>query len=84
MMKNAVPDDTIAWVTVRLHSHGGVSVSGTIGDKNLACKLLDHAKDAVRRNGKDQIIIPNSDVEISPPPYLREMGDLSPRDRGDP
>lgn len=79
------PDDTIAWVTVRLHSHGGVSVSGTIGDRYLACNLLEHAKDAVRRNGSESaIIVPNRDVEVDAPGHLRELGDMAPSERGDP
>lgn len=80
------PDDTIAWVTVRLHAHGQISVSGTIGDKPLAIGMLDQAKDAIRRQVPDagQIYVPNCDVDAAPNPALREMGDLALCDRGDP
>lgn len=80
------PDDTIAWVTVRLHSHGACSISGTIGDRKLSLQLLAHASDTLRREPvrRSDIVIPNCDVDVHAPGGLVEMGDLSPRDRGDP
>jgi hypothetical protein len=80
-------DDTIAWVTVRLHSHGACSISGTIGERDLSLQLLAHAADTIKRQAPREggIIIPNCDVDVSaPPPHLNEMGDLALRDRGDP
>lgn len=79
------PDDTIAWVTVRLHAHGAVSVGGTLGDRNMAITLLEHAKDAIRRQVPEagELVVPNRDVCVQPSPTLRELGDLSLRDRGD-
>lgn len=83
----SAPDDTIAWVTVRLHAHGQLSVSGTIGERKLALDLLAHAADAVRRQvpADGELYVPNSDVQVaSPNPSLVEMGDLHPSQRGDP
>ena len=82
----AAPEDTIAWVTVRLHSHGAVSVSGTIGERDLAVSLLDHAKDAVRRQvpRAGELYVPNCDVDASPSAGLVEMGDIPRDQRGDP
>ncbi len=78
-------DDTVAWVTVRYHANGTLSVAGTIGDKHMVHQMLDHAKDAITRQIQDQkaVIIPNRDVEVIPTVGLREMGDLRPEERGD-
>lgn len=80
------PDDTIAWITVRHHANGQLSVSGTIGDPVHAKKLLDHAKDAITRQvPAGGIIIPGRDVQLPDPalPGLQEMGYLPPDQRGD-
>jgi hypothetical protein len=79
------PDDVVAWVTVRVHAHGAVSISGTIADKRMALSLLDHAKDAITRQIPDGgIVIPNRDVDVVPNPAFREMGDIARHERGDP
>lgn len=79
------PLDTIAWVTVRLHSNGMVSTQGTIGDKAMALHLLDQAKDAIRGHVKDElIVVPNRDVPQAPRVPTRDLGDMSPSDRGEP
>lgn len=85
MNRDRTPD-TIAWVMVRLHAHGQISVSGTIGERKLALGLLDHAKDAIKRQVPDdgELYVPNSDVSVSPRGDLVEMGDLTAELRGDP
>lgn len=87
-MSGIVPpktDDTVAWITVRYHATGTVSIQGTIGDPKFAQDLLDHAKDAIRNQikPKDQLLIPNRDVGAVPYAGLKEMGDLAPHERGD-
>lgn len=78
------PNDVVAWIAVRLHAHGHMSVSGTIGDPAFAKQLLEHGKDAITRQvPAGGIVIPNRDVEVVPESYLRERGDMAPADRGD-
>jgi len=81
------PDDVVATITIRLHAHGAMSVSGNIGDKTLALSMLDHAKDAVRgtRSIGDSVKVPNYDVDAKQSPAFptRELGDMPLADRGD-
>lgn len=79
------PDDCIAWITVKMHAHGAVSIAGTIGEKKMAHMLLDTARDAITRQIPEEshIVIPNRDVVVQPYAGLREMGDLAPHERGD-
>lgn len=80
----AKPDDTIAWLTIRLRSHGALSVEGHIGDKAFALQLLDHARDAINSQGSDSpILIPNRDVDVDTCLPLRDVGDMPPAERGD-
>lgn len=77
-------DDCIAWITVRMHSTGTVSVNGMIADRAFALKLLDHARDAITRQvPAGGLLIPNRDVDLDPHPGLRDVGDLAPHERGD-
>lgn len=79
------PEDVVAWVTVRCHASGTVSVQGTIGDPVFAKKLLDHARDAITRQVPEKgLVIPGRDVDLAPNQGLRELGDLAPHERGDP
>lgn len=79
------PDDVVAWITVRCHAGGAVSVQGTIGDPVFAKKLLDHARDAITRQVPEHgLVIPGRDVNLSPDPRCREMGDIPVHERGDP
>lgn len=79
------PDDVVAWITIRHHAGGTVSVGGTIGDARYAKRLLDHARDAITRQVPEHgLVIPNSDVDLSANPGLREMGDIPISQRGDP
>lgn len=81
----AQPLDVVAWITVRVHANGALSVAGTIGDPRLARRMLDHARDAiVRQVPEDGIVVPNRDVDVVAPSALRELGDLPATDRGDP
>ena len=80
--------DSVASITIHLHSNGSLSVSGNIGDTTLALQMIDHARDAVKhqRRDKDKLIIPNRDV-VAPqhPNYpTLPLGDMKPSDRGDP
>lgn len=78
-------DDTVAFLTIRLHATGALSVQGHVGDKRLALQLLEHAKDAIGRQFPDdrQILVPNRDVDVTPSIPLRDFGDLSAREKGD-
>ena len=79
------PDDVIAWITVRHHAGGAISVSGTIGDPRYARQMLDHAKDAIGRQVRESgIVVPNRDVDAETAMSRREMGDLGAHERGDP
>ena len=66
------PDDTVATISIRLHANGAMSISGNIGDKSLALKMLDHARDAVLAQVRDR-----SELVI-------ERGDMRLDERGDP
>ena len=79
------PDDVVAWVTVRHHATGAISVSGTIGDPRYARTLLDHAKDAIGRQVRESgIVVPSRDVDADTLMPRREMGDIPIAQRGDP
>ena len=58
--------DVVAEIKIQLHASGGLSISGNIGDVNLALGMIDHARDAVRNQlrPKDEIIIPDRDVAV--------------------
>ena len=79
--------DCVAFVSVKLHSNGGISVSGNIGDTKLAIQMLDAARDAVKNQAKqrNEIIIPNRDVDARQDPAFptQPRGDMRPEDRGD-
>ena len=84
----AIPDDTVAMISIRLHAGGAMSIQGNIGDKQLALKMLDHARDAVKAQVRDrsELVIPNRDV-VAPQHAAfptRERGDMRPEERGDP
>lgn len=79
------PEDVVAWVTVRLHTAGFISTSGTIGDKAMVMHLLEQGMDAMRGQ-KEQplIVIPSRDVSVMPSIPTRDIGDMPPEDRGEP
>lgn len=79
------PDDTVAWVTVRMHAPGTISIQGTIGDPSFAISLLEHAIDAIRNQvrPRDELFIPSRDVEARPYAGLRDVGDMAAHERGD-
>lgn len=82
-----IPDDTIAYLTIRMHAPGTISVSGHVADKRFALTLLEHARDAISRQFPETpagIVMPNRDVDVPAPVMpLREWGDMAPGDRGD-
>lgn len=79
------PDDTIAWITIRMHATGTISIAGTIGNRKMALDLLDHARDAIKSQIPDVqgVVIPNRDVAVKPIDGLKEVGDLPKHERGD-
>lgn len=82
-----IGDDVVAQIVINLHANGAMSVSGNIGDVNLAVGMVDHARDAIKGkfSPKKEIIIPNYDVTVKQSPLLktREMGDMKPHELGD-
>lgn len=80
------PLDVVQWVTIRLHADGAVSTSGTIGDKRMALRLLDIARDAVKTQVAEYraIEVPGSEIEIAPVLPVKDLGDLAEGQRGDP
>lgn len=81
------PDDTVAFVTVRLHANGMLTTQGHVGDKAFAVKLLENAIDAIKHRVRDSadILVPARDVEAPQSPEFptQERGDMAPEDRGD-
>lgn len=77
--------DAVAYITVRLHATGALSVQGHIADKRMALQLLDHARDALTRQVLDggRVCVPGRDVDVTPSIPLREFGDMPPNQRGD-
>lgn len=77
--------DVTAFVTVRLHAHGGLSVSGHIGDPAFARTLLQHGMDAIGRQSRERssIIVPNRDTDADTALPLREWSTMAPHERGD-
>lgn len=77
--------DTIAYITVRLHATGALSVQGHIADKRMALQLLDHARDAITGQVLDgnSAIVPARDVAVEPTIPLVEYGDMAACQRGD-
>lgn len=86
--KDLVPEqplDVVAWVTVRLHTNGMISTSGTIGDKPMVMHLLEQGMDAMRgQQNQPLIVVPNRDVDVMPAIPTRDLGDMPPGDRGEP
>jgi hypothetical protein len=77
--------DVVAYITIRLHAPGTLSVQGHIADQRMALQLLDHAREAITRQVLDggKVVVPSRDVEVTPSIQLREMGDMPPNQRGD-
>ena len=79
------PLDVVAWVTVRLHTNGMVSTSGTIGDKPMTLHLLAQGIDAMKgRSDEPLVIVPQRDVDVDPSIPTRDIGDMPVQDRGEP
>lgn len=80
------PLDVLQWVTVRLHADGTISTCGTIADKAMALHLLDQARDAIKARVPDYkaLVIPGSEVMLSPAFPTRDLGEMPAHQRGDP
>ncbi len=82
------PLDVVAQIGIKLHANGAMSISGNIGDAQLAIQMIDAARDAVKNQLKrrDEIIVPNRDVVVKQHPDYPTLplGDMKPEDRGDP
>lgn len=78
-------DDTIAFLTLRLHANGTMTLNGHVADHALMLQMLDHARDTIKRQiPSGGIIIPSRDVDVAPSIPLKEFGDIPPGQRGDP
>lgn len=79
--------ETIAEIRIQLNQNGGIQISGHIGDKALALRLLDHARDAIKNQLPETgspVIVPNYDVDVPDPKFVtKPYGDFDPRDLGD-
>lgn len=50
---------------IRLHENGAMSISGPTGDMDFCLQLLEHAKDAIRRQAKPrELIVPAKDLDL--------------------
>jgi len=75
------PLDAIASLTITLYAGGQVSISGSIGDKQLAITLLSSALDEmraqVRRSGKPLYIPGSGIITHHDPRYpVKPLGDM--------
>lgn len=81
------PDDTVAFVTVRLHANGMLTTQGHVGDKAFAVALLENAIDAIRTRVRDSadLVVPARDVDAPQSEAFpsRERGDIPVGERGD-
>lgn len=77
--------DTVAYLTIRLHATGALSVQGHIADKVMALQLLDHARDTIQGKVFEgaRVLVPNRDVDVTPSIPLKEFGDMAANQRGD-
>jgi hypothetical protein len=78
-------EECVAWITIRLHATGEMTIAGTIADKRMARSMLDQAKDAINSQIKEksEIVTPNRDVVVPLIPGLVPMGDIPRDQRGD-
>lgn len=81
----ALDDDAIAWITIRMHAPGTISIAGHVADKRFALQLLDHARDTIRRRlSESPIVVPNRDVIAATALRLKEVAHIPRSERGDP
>lgn len=75
MSADQKPPTEVAFITLRLHDNGAMSIEGNIGDVKLAVGMLDAARASVKaRFGRPSIlephgaglIVPACDVPVSP------------------
>ena len=74
-LTNGQIDTEVAFITLRLHDDGAMSIEGNVGDVTLALGMIDGAREAVSRQfGKPSIlepqgrgiVIPSCDVPVTP------------------
>lgn len=79
--------DIVASISILFHvPECENSISGNIGDKVLACGLIDHARDAIKSrvtSSRAPIIIPPRDVVVKQWLPTLSYGDMPPQDHGD-
>ena len=66
-MSKPTPGDIVAQVVVTYYAGGALSVSGSVGDKPFAKKLLQHGIDAVNAQIRPEdkaLIVPPRDVDL--------------------
>lgn len=71
-MEQPKSGDTVAQITVTFYAGGKLSVSGSLGDKAFAVKLLQHAIDSIKAQPRPEdraagsaLIVPPRDVDLS-------------------
>ncbi len=66
-MSGPPPDHVEAFITVKVHSNGALSVEGAIHEKMWAIAVLQNAIDALRnyRTPKSGLSVPSHDVDLS-------------------
>lgn len=61
-------------IAVRLHRNGSMSVAAPLGDKDFCLRMLDEAKDAIRRHGTERtLVVPERDVDAKFIPIPERM-----------
>lgn len=74
--------DRIAYIALSLYGNGAMSISGNIGDINLARQMLDNARATLdsqwQKRKVASILIPGRDVEVIPTLPLIPHGDVAP------
>ena len=75
--------DRIAYIALSLFGNGALQISGNIGDKKMALKMLDAAREAIASQLDRElvrILVPGRDVEVVPSPGypLIPHGDVLP------
>jgi hypothetical protein len=78
-------ESCVAWITIRMHANGEMTIAGTIADRKMALAMLDNARDAIKSQIKDrhEIVTPNRDVVVPLMPGLKEVADIPRAERGD-
>ncbi len=76
----------IAFIKVSHLANGALQISGMVGDKVYAIRLLEHALDTLRSQLKEKplIEVPNRDVDVRDYAHpVKALGDMPRQDWGD-